>query len=451
LGLAVDLMSKRASFGWGLVRNGRGAGDGILEDTMSTMKKSDAASFAALDVRPSTHMMPTYARAELSFERGDGAWLFTPDGRKFLDFGSGIAVNSLGHANPKLVAALTEQAQKLWHVSNVYRIAEGEALADKLCRLTFADRVFFTNSGAEALECAIKTCRKYFHANGEPHRYRIITFEGAFHGRTLATIAAGGNAKYLEGFGPRLEGFDQVPVGDHTAIEAAIGSETAGILIEPIQGEGGVREVSNDELRYLRDLCDRHGLLLILDEVQSGVGRTGKLFAHEWAGITPDIMAIAKGIGGGFPVGACLATEAAAKGMVPGTHGSTYGGNPLATAVAGTVLDIVSEPAFLAHVREVARDLTQRLAELKAHHPDIIEDIRGQGLFIGIKCKVPNTELVAAGREEGILTVGAGDNVVRLLPPLNIGETEIREAYERLDRACSAISRARAAKTGAPA
>lgn len=414
---------------------------------MSTMTKSETASSAAALARrqdgPSrdglAHMMPTYARAELSFERGEGAWLFTKDGRKFLDFGSGIAVNSLGHANPKLVAALNAQAQKVWHVSNVYRIEEGETLADKLCSVTFADRVFFTNSGAEALECAIKTARKYHYANGAPERFRLITFEGAFHGRTLATIAAGGQAKYLEGFGPKMEGFDQVPFGDRKALEAAITPETAGILIEPIQGEGGVRAVPVEDLRYLRELCDKHGLLLVLDEVQTGVGRTGKLFAHEWAGITPDIMAIAKGIGGGFPVGACLATEAAAKGMVAGTHGSTYGGNPLATAVAGAVLDTIAEPAFLEQVRETARDLSQRLAELKASHPDVIEDIRGQGLLIGIKCKVPNTELVAAGREAGILTVGAGDNVVRLLPPLNIGPEEIREAYARLERACTAI------------
>lgn len=409
---------------------------------MSTMQKSDAASFAVAATRStSSHMMGTYARADLVFERGEGAWLYADDGRKFLDFGSGIAVNSLGHANPKLVAALHAQAQKLWHVSNVYRIGEGESLADKLCALTFADRVFFTNSGAEALECAIKTARKYHHANGHPERYRLITFEGAFHGRTLATIAAGGQAKYLEGFGPATPGFDQVPVGDRKALEAAIGPETAGILVEPIQGEGGVRAISTEDLRYFRELCDKHGLLLVLDEVQTGVGRTGRLFAHEWAGITPDIMAVAKGIGGGFPVGACLATEEAAKGMVPGTHGSTYGGNPLAMAVASAVIDEVSTPEFLARVREVARDLNQRLAELKSSHPDIIEDVRGSGLLIGIKCKVPNTEFVAAGREAGILTVGAGDNVVRLLPPLNIGEAEIREAYARLDKACTALEK----------
>ncbi len=416
---------------------------------MSTMTKSDTASSAAALSRRSdglARMMPTYARADLSFERGEGAWLYTRDGHKFLDFGSGIAVNSLGHAHPKLVAALHAQAEKLWHVSNVYRIEEGEALADKLCSVTFADRVFFTNSGAEALECAIKTARKYHYVNGAPERFRIITFEGAFHGRTLATIAAGGQAKYLEGFGPKVEGFDQVPFGDRKALEAAIIPETGAILIEPIQGEGGVRAVSIEDLRYLRELCDQRGLLLILDEVQSGVGRTGKLFAHEWAGITPDIMAIAKGIGGGFPIGACLATEEAAKGMIAGTHGSTFGGNPLATAVAGAVLDTIADPAFLEQVRTTARDLGQRLAELKASYPEIIEDIRGQGLLIGIKCKVANTDLVAAGRAEGILTVGAGDNVVRLLPPLNIGPVEIQEAYVRLDRACAALARkARAA------
>ncbi len=418
---------------------------------MSTMKKSEAASPAALDVRdagirdigvqPASHVMPTYARADFAFERGEGAWLYADDGRKFLDFGGGIAVNVLGHSHPHLVEALITQAQKLWHTSNIYRISGGERLADRLCDLTFADRVFFTNSGAEALECAIKTARKYHSVNGSPSRFRIITFEGAFHGRTLATIAAGGQAKYLEGFGPKVEGFDQVPFGDHAALEAAIGPDTGGILIEPIQGEGGVRAVSVEDMRYLRDLCDRHGLLLILDEVQSGVGRTGKLFAHEWAGITPDIMAIAKGIGGGFPMGACLATAEAAKGMVAGTHGSTYGGNPLAMAVGNAVLDVVAQPEFLAQVRSTARDLTQRLAELKDHYPEVIEDIRGHGLLVGIKCRVPNTDLVAAGREAGILSVGAGDNVVRLLPPLNIGEAEIQEAFTRLDHACAALSR----------
>jgi acetylornithine/N-succinyldiaminopimelate aminotransferase len=384
-------------------------------------------------------MMGTYARADIVFERGEGAWLTAKDGRRFLDFGSGVAVNALGHAHPALVEALHTQAQKLWHVSNIYRIAEGETLAQKLCALSFADKVFFTNSGAEALECAIKTARRYHFARGEGHRFRIITFEGAFHGRTLATIAATGNPKYIEGFGPKVEGFDQVPLGDIKAVEAAIGPDTAGILIEPLQGEGGIRAVSAEFLRALRETCDKHGLLLLMDEVQTGIGRTGKLFAHEWSGVTPDIMALAKGIGGGFPVGACLATEAASAGMVPGTHGSTYGGNPLATAVAGKVVEIVSTPEFLTQVRETARDLNQRLAQLKAEFPEIIEEIRGEGLLIGLKCVVPNTDLIAAGRDAGILTLAAGENVVRLLPPLNIGEDEIREAYARLQAACMAL------------
>ncbi|WP_342788603.1 aspartate aminotransferase family protein [Rhabdaerophilum calidifontis] len=385
-------------------------------------------------------MMPTYARTDFAFERGEGAWLYTEDGRRFLDFAGGIAVNVLGHAHPHLVKALTDQAQKLWHVSNLYTISGGERLARRLCELTFADRVFFTNSGAEALECAIKTARKYHSANGQPERFRIITFEGAFHGRTLATIAAGGQKKYLEGFGPAMPGFDQVPFGDLDAVKAAIGPETGAILIEPVQGEGGMRAAPPGFLRALRELCDAHGLLLVLDEVQCGVGRTGKLFAYEWAGIVPDIMAVAKGIGGGFPMGACLASEAAAKGMTIGTHGSTYGGNPLAMAVGNAVLDIVAEPAFLEQVRATARDLRQRLAELKDRHPDVIEEIRGEGLLVGIRTRVANTDLVAAGREAGILTVAAGDNVVRLLPPLNIGDAEIREAYARLDAACTALA-----------
>jgi acetylornithine/N-succinyldiaminopimelate aminotransferase len=408
---------------------------------MSTMTKSTTPhdAPAASAVRPASHMLPTYARADFSFERGEGAWLFAEGGRKFLDFAGGIAVNVLGHSHPHLVKALVDQAQKLWHTSNLYRISGGERLADRLCALTFADKVFFTNSGAEALECAIKMARKYHSVNGQPDRYRIITFEGAFHGRTLATIAAGGQKKYLEGFGPAMPGFDQVPFGDHKALEAAIGPETGAILIEPVQGEGGLRVLPPQCLRGLRELCDKHGLLLILDEVQCGVGRTGKLFAHEWAGIAPDIMAIAKGIGGGFPMGACLATDEAAKGMVAGTHGSTYGGNPLAMAVGNAVLDVVAEPEFLEQVRSTARDFSQRLAELKDRHPAIIEEIRGSGLLIGIKTKVMNTDLVAAGRAEGFLSVGAGDNVVRMLPPLNIGEAEIREAFDRLDRACTAL------------
>ncbi len=384
-------------------------------------------------------MMPTYARAKLAFERGEGVWLFTADGERYLDFGGGIAVSSVGHSHPHLVKALTDQAQKLWHTSNVYQIPEGERLAKRLTDLTFADVVFFTNSGAEALEGSIKTARKYHSANGHPERYRIITFEGAFHGRTLATIAAGGQKKYLEGFGPVSPGFDQVPFGDHEALKAAIGPETAAILIEPVQGEGGIRPVPTQCLRGLRELCDQHGLLLIFDEVQSGVGRTGKLFAHEWAGVTPDIMAVAKGIGGGFPMGAFLATHEAAKGMTAGTHGSTYGGNPLAMAVGNAVVDLVSDPALLAHVEAMGLLLRQRLAELKDRHPAVIAEIRGKGLLLGIRAITPNTELVEALRAEKLLTIGAGDNVVRLLPPLIVSEAEVSDAVARIDRACTAI------------
>jgi acetylornithine/N-succinyldiaminopimelate aminotransferase len=384
-------------------------------------------------------IMPTYARADIAFERGEGAWLIAESGQRYLDFGAGIAVSSVGHSHPHVVKALTDQAQKLWHTSNIYRIPEGERLAARLRDLTFADVVFFTNSGAEALEGSIKTARKYQSVSGHPEKYRIITFEGAFHGRTLATIAAGGQKKYLEGFGPPVEGFDQVPFGDHKALEAAITPETGAILIEPIQGEGGVRTVPTQCLRGLRELCDKHGLLLIFDEVQCGMGRTGKLFAHEWSGITPDIMAVAKGIGGGFPLGAFLATREAAKGMTAGTHGTTYGGNPLAMAVGNGVLDVVADPALLAQVERVSLLLKQRLAELKDRHPAVIAEIRGQGLMLGLRTVVTNTDLVAELRTQGMLTVGAGDNVVRLLPPLIIDDAEVGEAFKRLDAACTAI------------
>lgn len=386
-----------------------------------------------------TPVLPTYARVNLEFERGEGCWLVTTDGRRYLDFTAGIAVNVLGHAHPYLVEALTAQAQKLWHTSNLFRIAGGERLAKRLTEATFADTVFFTNSGAEALECAIKMARKYQYVSGAPERNRIITFEGAFHGRTLATIAAGGNAKYLEGFGPEMPGFDQVPFGDLEAVKAAIGPETAAILLEPVQGEGGVRVPPSQFLASLRALCDEHGLLLVLDEVQSGVGRTGKLFAHEWAGITPDIMAVAKGIGGGFPVGACLATEEAAKGMTLGTHGSTYGGNPLAMAVGNAVLDKVLAPEFLEHVRQMGLRFTQLLAQVKDRHPNVIAEVRGQGLLMGLRAQVPAAELVAAMREEGMLVPGAGDNVVRLLPPLVVSEEELGIAVERIEAACRRI------------
>ena len=324
-----------------------------------------------------SHMLPAYARVDLAFERGEGAWLIAINGDRYLDFASGVAVNALGHSHPQVVEAITEQAKKVIHVSNLYRIPEGERLADRLCAMTFADKVFFANSGAEAMEGVIKMIRKYQSANDHPERYRILTFEGCFHGRTLATLAAGGNDKYLEGFGPDMGGFESIEFGDHAALEAAIGPETAAIMIEPVQGEGGVRTVPPQCLVGLRELCDKHGLLLIFDEVQCGVGRTGKLFAHEWAGITPDIMAVAKGLGGGFPVGAILATADAAKGMTPGTHGSTFGGNPLSMAVTGTVLDVVTEPGFLDDVMMKALRLKQGMARLKDQFPQIVEDVRG--------------------------------------------------------------------------
>ena len=386
-----------------------------------------------------TAVLPTYNRAKVSFERGEGVRVFTPEGEAYLDFGAGVAVTSCGHAHPHLVKALTEQAQKIWHTSNIYQMPGQEKLAKRLIDATFADTVFFTNSGAEALECSIKMARKYHAAKGQPERFRLITFEGAFHGRTLATIAAGGQAKYLEGFGPKVEGFDQVPFGDWDALLAAITPETAGILIEPIQGEGGVRPVPAETLRAYRALCDERGLLLIFDEVQCGIGRTGKLFAHEWAGITPDIMAVAKGIGGGFPLGACLATESAAQGMVAGTHGSTYGGNPLATAVGNAVLDVVLADGFLDSVLQRSLVLKQKLARLKDEHPTIIEDIRGAGLMMGIKCKTPNTDFQAMALEHKLLTIAAGDNVIRLLPPLVVTDADITEAVNKLDATCRAL------------
>jgi acetylornithine/N-succinyldiaminopimelate aminotransferase len=397
-----------------------------------------------VDAPVTSHLLPAYARANLAFERGEGAWLITVEGERYLDFTSGVAVNALGHAHPRLVEALGAQAQKLWHVSNLFRIPEGERLAERLCAATFADLVFFGNSGAEAVECAIKTARKYHAVDGRPERFRIITFEGAFHGRTLATLAAGGQQKYLEGFGPRAEGFDQVPFGDLEAVKRAIGPETAAILIEPVQGEGGVRVVTPQLMKALRGLCDKHGLLLVLDEVHTGVGRTGELFAYQRSGAEPDVMAIAKAIGGGFPVGACLATAEAAKGMTPGTHGSTFGGNPLAMAAGNAVLDVVLEPGFLDRVRHTAILFKQRLAELKDRHPTVIAEVRGEGLLLGLRVITPNAELVEELRAEKLLTAAAGENVVRLLPPLIIGEAEIAEAVAMIDRACTRIARAHA-------
>lgn len=388
-----------------------------------------------------SHLLPTYARVDLAFERGEGAWLTSTDGERYLDFTSGVAVNGLGHAHPALVAAISEQAQKLWHVSNLYRIPEGEKLAERLCAATFADTVFFQNSGAEAMECAIKMARKYQSASGRPERYRIISFEGAFHGRTLATLAAAGNKKYLEGFGPPMEGFDQVPFGDLEATKRAIGPETAAILIEPIMGEGGVRVVPTAFLKALRQLCDDHGLLLVFDEVQTGMGRTGELFYYQRVGVAPDIMAVAKALGGGFPVGACLATAEASKGMTVGTHGSTFGGNPLAMAVGNAVLDVMLASGFLERVRQTGLLLKQRLAEIKDRFPTVIAEVRGEGLLVGLRAVVPAADLVDALRIEKMITVSAGDNVVRLLPPLIIGEGEIAEAVVRLERACASLAR----------
>ena len=384
-------------------------------------------------------LLPTYNRADVAFVRGEGPYLFAEDGQRYLDFGAGIAVSAFGHAHPKLVAALTEQAGKLWHTSNLYRVPGQESLSRRLVDHTFADTVFFTNSGVEACELSFKMARRYQYVSGHPERFRIITFEGAFHGRTLAAIAAGGQAKYLEGFGPKVDGFDQVAAGDLKAVEATIVPETAAILVEPIQGEGGVRVLAPEFLRGLRKLCDEHGLLLIFDEIQTGVGRTGKLFAYEWLGIAPDIMAIAKGIGGGYPMGACLATAEAAKGMTAGTHGSTYGGNPLGMAVGNAVLDLVLAPDFLPHVQAIGNYLGQQLAGLLAEHPSVFEEVRGQGLLLGLKLRVPNTEFVAAARKQGLLIVGAGDNVVRLVPPLIIDEAQVREAMTMLSAAAKSF------------
>jgi acetylornithine/N-succinyldiaminopimelate aminotransferase len=386
---------------------------------------------------PSPFVMGTYGRQDVVFESGEGSWLISTTGERYLDFASGVAVNALGHAHPHLVEALTKQAATLWHTSNLYRVAGQERLAERLCANTFADHVFFCNSGAEACEGAIKTARRYHHVSGHPEKKRIITFKGAFHGRTLATIAAAGNEKYMEGFGPDMPGFDCLPFGDHEALKAAITPETAAIMIEPVQGEGGIRVVPTQCLQGLRALCDEHGLLLIFDEVQCGVGRTGKLFAHEWADIEPDIMAIAKGIGGGFPVGAFLATHEAAKGMVAGTHGSTFGGNPLAMAVGNAVLDVVLEPGFLEAVQKKALRFKQALARVKDEHADKIEDVRGSGLLMGIKLKAGYAagDLMKATTAEKFLTVGAGDNVLRLIPPLNIADADIAEAATRLSKA----------------
>ncbi len=387
-------------------------------------------------------VLPTYARAPLSFVSGKGSWLTEADGSRYLDLGAGIAVNVLGHAHPDLVAALKAQAETLWHTSNLYRIPNQEKLSEALVDATFADTVFFANSGAEAVECAIKMARKHFSAADLEQRKTIITFADAFHGRTLATIAAAGADKLVSGFGPDMPGFVHVPFGDLKATRAAIDDSTAAIMVEPVQGEGGIRPADDTFLRALREICDEHGLLLIMDEIQCGMGRTGRLFAHEWAGITPDIMAVAKGIGGGFPLGACLATERAASGMVAGTHGSTYGGNPLACAVGLMVMEKVADDDFLAEVRRKSSLLRQKLEGLVATHPDVFESVRGLGMMLGVRCKVANMDVVNAGYKAHVLVVPGGDNVIRLLPPLNITDAEIDEGIARLHKAAETIEAA---------
>jgi acetylornithine/N-succinyldiaminopimelate aminotransferase len=385
-------------------------------------------------------VLPTYSRAPLSFVKGEGAWLIEQDGRRFLDLGAGIAVNALGHAHPALVAALTEQAGQLWHTSNLYEIPQQQELADRLVALSFADTVFFTNSGTEACELAVKMARKYFYDKGQPDRTEIITFSGSFHGRSSAGIAAAGSEKMTKGFGPLLPGFKHIEFGDMEALGAAITDTTAAIMIEPVQGEGGIRPVPDADLKQMRALCETHGLLLIFDEVQCGVGRTGKMFAHEWAGVTPDIMMVAKGIGGGFPLGAVLATENAASGMTAGTHGSTYGGNPLGCAVGNAVVNIIGTDAFLDDVNRKAGLMRQKLEGLVASHPDVFESVRGSGLMLGLKCKATNSDVVSAGYRHEVITVPAADNVIRLLPPLNITDEDIAEAVSRLDQAASSLA-----------
>tara|TARA_Y100001934_G_scaffold63009_1_gene78215 strand:- start:3072 stop:4256 length:1185 start_codon:yes stop_codon:yes gene_type:complete len=378
-------------------------------------------------------VMPSYGRTDIAFEKGEGAYLYTSDGRKFLDFGAGIAVTALGHAHPYLVKVLTDQASCLWHTSNLYQIPQQQKLAERLVETSFADTVFFCNSGAESVEASIKLMRKYHSDNGDSERYRMICFDGSFHGRTLATIAAGANEAHRAGFGPVVDGFDHVAFGDIDEVRAAVTDKTAGIMIEPIQGEGGIRPADKNFLRRLRSLCDETGLLLMFDEVQTGIGRTGKLWAHEWSGVAPDVMSSAKALGGGFPIGACLATAEASKGIMPGTHGSTFGGNPLAAACANAVLDIVLGANFLDHVMEMGDLIEAGLRDLVSRYPDVIEGARGVGLMWGIKCVVSNSELVAKAFDHGLLTVPAGDNVVRFLPPLIVNKLEINEALKVIE------------------
>jgi len=387
-------------------------------------------------------VLPTYSRAPLQFVKGEGSWLIEADGRRFLDLGAGIAVNALGHAHPKLVDALTSQAQNLWHVSNLYEIPQQQALADTLVEHSFADTVFFTNSGTESCELAVKMARKHFYEKGQPDRIEIITFNGSFHGRSAAGIAAAGSEKMTKGFGPLLPGFVHLTFGDLDGVTNAITDKTAAILIEPVQGEGGIRPVPDAELKALRVICDEHDLLLIFDEVQCGVGRTGRLFAHEWSGVTPDIMMVAKGIGGGFPLGAVLATEKAAFGMTAGTHGSTYGGNPLGCAVGNAVLSEVTSDGFLEDVNRKAGLLRQKLEGLIADHPTVFSEVRGAGLMLGLKCVAINMDVVQAGYDNQLITVPAGDNVIRLLPPLTLTDEDIDAALDLLDKTARQVSAA---------
>ncbi len=390
-------------------------------------------------------LLPTYNRTDVAFVRGEGSYLFAEDGKRYLDFGAGIAVNAFGHAHPRMLKALTDQAGKLWHTSNLYRVPGQESLSRKLVANTFADTCFFTNSGTEAIELAIKMARRYQFVSGHPERFHILSFEGAFHGRTYAAINAGGNEKYLEGFGPRMPGFVQLAAGDLDAVKKAIGPETAAILIEPLQGESGVREIAPEFLKELRKLCDNHGLLLIFDEIQTGLGRTGRFFAYDWLGITPDIMTVAKALGGGFPVGAVLATAEAAKGMTVGTHGTTYGGNPLAMAVGNEAIDMILEDGFLDHVNKIANYLHQQLGALVAAHPGMFESVRGRGLMIGLKMKPSSAEFIALARANGLVVLPAGDNVVRMLPPLTLSEDEARTGIALLNKTASQMEAQKAA------
>jgi acetylornithine/N-succinyldiaminopimelate aminotransferase len=408
---------------------------------LANLQRFLTSEVTAMSTSATSHLLPVFARVDLGFSRGEGCYLIATNGERYLDFTSGVAVNALGHAHPHLVKALQEQATKLWHMSNLFKSPDGEILAARLCEESFADYVFFCNSGAEAMEGVIKLVRHYHFSKGHPERYRIITFEGAFHGRTLATLAATGSAKYLEGFGPPMDGFDQVPHGDIEAVKKAIGPHTAGILIEPVQGEGGVRSAPFAFFRALRELCDQHGLLLAMDEVQTGMGRTGDLFAYKRLGVTPDVMSLAKALGGGFPIGAVLASASAAEGMAPGSHGSTFGGNPLAVAAANAVLDVMLKPGFFDHVQKMSLLLKQKLASVVDRYPSVLSEVRGEGLLIGVKAVVPSGDLVAALRDQKLLTVGAGDNVVRFLAPLIVTEAEIDQSIQCLEHACAVLSK----------